>query len=685
MLKNLSPNRFVVQLVIFFVLFSLGTALAIGIPATLLIDRQTTNQIQVLTEQASQTTIALLETRLTRLRNFALLLENRPTLGQLLNQGGDQGALDDYLETFRQNSELDGILICKDQTVFGYVGDLASQVICSLSAPEGLQVSEGKTWLLSATSEEEFTIIVGQRMARVFDEFRSQTGMQYQVLNQDNQSLPDLSLTNINLDNLSSLLDGETQQLITFEQDDQPYAVSLIEVPGFEGDNYKLIGLINTQQFSTLNQRFRSTILITLLAVSIFGALVAVLISRRISRPLNKLAGSASDLSGGDLSTPLKTTSKIWELDQLTNALEDARVSLKHLLDQLRLEHDWIENLLNAIVEGLITIDEKSNVTFASQGVETIIGYPLEMLVGYPIDQFFNSPPGEAPFSRQIPAANQNNKITIQRNGGEILLSVSASNFVPPEAGNATRALMIRDVTDEERIHRLMGEFIANITHEFRTPLAALSASVELLMDQLPSLSSEETGELLGALNIGVINLQSLIDNLIEAASIEGGRFKVNPKPVELHKIFTDALSMINPIAEKHNLTIISPKEKQTIPVLADRRRTVQVLVNLLSNAIKHSPPSGSIIISSTIIGEKVLVEVADEGEGVKPEQKPYLFSRYTSSTEEENFDQLGLGLGLSVVKTIVEAQNGEVGYRNRQKGGALFWFTLPLVERPSQ
>lgn len=682
--NNLSPNRFVVQLVLFFILFSLGSALAIGIPATVLIDRQTTNQIQVLTEQAAQTTNALLEYRLTRLQNSALLLRDRPTLNQLLNNGDDQGALNTYLETFRQNSGLDGILICIDQTVIGFAGDLASKVICDQVGMEAIQVVEGRTWLLLTTAEEGVTIIVGQRLCSVFDEFHTQTGMQYLLIDQSNHPLPDLSDPYISLDNLAPLLDGEAQQFITFEQENQPYAASPVQIPETDAEEYKLIGLINIQQFSELNRQLRSTILITLFAVSIIGTFVAVLISRRISQPLNKLAGSAISLSGGDLSTPLGTSSKIWEIDQLTNALEDARVSLKQSLDHLRLERDWIENLLNAIVEGLVTIDEKSLVTFASQGIETILRLSPEELIGRPIDQFLISTPGEAPFSHQIPAVNHSSKIAIQGKGGEILLSVSSSSFVPPEAGNATRALLIRDVTDEERIHRLMGEFIANITHEFRTPLAALSASVELLMDQLSTLSQEETRELLKALNIGVINLQSLIDNLIEAASIEGGRFKVNPQPVELDKILTDAMDMISPIAEKHKLTLVSPKQKQTVPVFADRRRTVQVLVNLLSNAVKHSPLDGTISVTTSIIGENVMIEVADEGEGVKPEQKPYLFNRYTSPLEEDNFDQIGLGLGLSVVKAIVEAQNGEVGYRNRQMGGAVFWFTLPLAERQS-
>jgi signal transduction histidine kinase/HAMP domain-containing protein len=600
-----------------------------------------------------------------------------------LENSDDQEALNHYLEVFRQNSDLDAILICDDQTPIGIAGDQPSPVLCAQPEPGGLLV-DGQAWLVSSTKDEGHSIVIGQLAARLFEEFRSQTGTQYALFYQGQQLIPDSKDTPIDLETIDLQLIGADTPFVSLELDAQSYAASAINMPGFEEEGYQLIGLINTGQFTELNRQIRNTILVTLLLVSLVGIFVAVLLSRQISKPLNQLASSAIALSGGDLSTRLETTSKIWEIDQLSNALEDARLSLKHSLDQLRLERDWIENLLNAIVEGLITIDEKAHVTFASQGVESILGISPETLIGYPIDQFFISPDGEVPFSRQLPALNQNNKIAVRRNEGELLLSVSSSTFVPPEAGNATRALLIRDVTDEERIHRLMGEFMANITHEFRTPLAALSASVELLMDQLPELTLPETRELLNALNIGVINLQSLIDNLIEAASIEGGRFKVNPQPVALESILTDAVNTIKPIAEKHKLSIITPKQKPTVPVVADRRRTCQVLVNLLSNAVKHSPPDASITLSTSIVGDKVLVEVADQGQGVKPDQKPYLFNRYISPSQEGDLTQLGLGLGLSVVKAIIEAQNGEVGYRNRQRGGALFWFTLPLAERPS-
>jgi two-component system sensor histidine kinase ResE len=261
------------------------------------------------------------------------------------------------------------------------------------------------------------------------------------------------------------------------------------------------------------------------------------------------------------------------------------------------------------------------------------------------------------------------------------LLSISKSRLVPPEASRSNRALVIRDVSNEEYIHRLLGDFMANINHEFRTPLAALEASSELLLDNLHSLSQAELGELLVSLNLGIINLQTLIDNLIEAASIEAGRFKVSLQPVSFDRIVREALAIIQPLAEKYSLHVISQPVGDAIVVMADRRRTVQALVNLLSNAVKHSPEGGSIWIQHAGTDKQLRVEVIDEGSGVPVGQRVNLFRRFAHLETANERARQGAGLGLSVVKEIVQAQQGEVGITELKEGGTSFWFTLPLVE----
>ena len=334
----------------------------------------------------------------------------------------------------------------------------------------------------------------------------------------------------------------------------------------------------------------------------------------------------------------------------------------------------------------MLTLDSQNRITFASAGVGKIVGHEPDQIIGQRADNIFPSSEGDVTFSAQLPSAGQQRRVSVKlANGREVLLSISKANLIPPEANSANRALVIRDVSNEEYIHRLLGDFMANITHEFRTPLAALEASSELLLDNLHSLSKPEIEELLVSLNLGIINLQTLIDNLIEAASIEAGRFKVSLQTVPFDAILRDALSIIRPLAEKYSLKLVSDLDQESIFVMADHRRTVQALVNLLSNAVKHSPENGRIQINHSIVGEKLRVEINDEGSGVPLGQRSNLFRRFSHLYTPNERARQGAGLGLSVVKEIVEAQQGEVGITDLMEGGTSFWFTMPLANGSDQ
>jgi signal transduction histidine kinase len=682
MLKQFKPRRFFIQLLILFLIFTFGAVLGIGIPATLLVNRQTKTQLRELMDQSNQTTTALLENKAAQLHNLADLIAERPTLNQYLQLGQGPAVIEPYLGDFLKNASIELIGVCESVTTLAVVGDKNHQEICQHDLDYGVSDVNGELiWLASAsldTSElAHIHVIVGQSMDSVFKEFQPQTGLDYFLFNQD-----DLVASNIDCNGGSDARQFNStvepyEELTLVMEDGLKTRYMAAKIPFKEDQDYRLISYLDIQASSAFNRQLIQIILITLLLVSLVGSLIAVTVARRISDPINQLAQSASSLQKGVLDVPINRYSNILEINQLSNALEDARVSLKHSLDQLRMEKAWIENLMNSIEEGLLTIDDRGRITYASDAIEKLLHSDAVTLLGQPLDEFFLTPEGEEPFSHQIPTANQTRRISVVSNDHEDLLSVSASTFIPPEAGNATRALLIRNVTDEARIHRLLGEFMANITHEFRTPLAALSASVELLVDQLPTLTKKEIGELLLALDIGIVNLQSLIDNLIEAASIEAGRFKVNPQPIALERILSDVLNTIHPIIEKQGLQITQPNARLSFQVMADHRRTNQVMINLLSNAIKHSPKSGIITLRAFILEKTVMIEVQDEGKGIPPGEESALFRRFYVPKGMDESSQLGLGL--SVVKAIIEAQGGEVGCKNSPEGGAIFWFTLPL------
>ncbi len=681
----LSSKRLVIQLMLAFSLFIVGTTLTLGLPVTWLFQQQTENHTQSLLDQAAQTTFALLQNNQSQLENLALLIAERPTLGQLVAGSSPSGELLKYLEDILDTSDSDVLIVCSSAGQLAATS-LAGEEICSQNPAANYMIDGDTAWLfataqINPAASEAVWIVVGQKLDTLLNKISQQSGLDYALL-------ADNKLATTNLEIPSTLTVGLTAEILPgqiLKLDPQhPTAKTHIAESNrlAETPDLKLVSLLNVEADYANNRQMIRLIVGGLVGISALGALVAVMISRRISQPLNQLAQAAAALRGGDLNTPLWATSKVWEVDQLTNALEDARVSLKHSLDQLHKEKTWVENLLNSIVEGLLTVDDRGCITFASAGVTRITGIASELLVGESIDTYFIPTSGEDKFSSQLPAPNQSRRVSVPLNGRETLLAISASQFVPPEAGNANLALVIRDVSDEERIHRMMGEFMANITHEFRTPLAALAASVELLVEQSPDLTPDEIVHLLNALNIGVINLQALIDNLLESASIEAGRFKVSPHPVELNKIIQDAVNTVRPILEKYELNIKYPQTEKSLLVLADQRRTCQAVVNLLSNAIKHSPEHGVIEITTMIADQKAWVEVSDQGEGVPSHYHKQLFHRFTAPVGEDGASSgSGFGLGLSVVKAIIEAQYGEVGITDHDQEGAHFWFTIPLAK----
>jgi signal transduction histidine kinase len=289
-----------------------------------------------------------------------------------------------------------------------------------------------------------------------------------------------------------------------------------------------LISALNVDNQIAIQQSLSSTLLFGLFFIVLIASALGIWLSQRISQPIVRLANAASEFRQGNLDSPISVQSSVLEINQLANTLEDGRVALQHSLHQLQAEKAWIEHLLNSIIEGMLTLDNDNRITFASAGISKIAGKEPDQIIGQRIDDVFLPLEGEILFSRQLPVIGQQRRVSVRlTDGQERLLSISKSRLIPPEASSSNQALVVRDVSNEEYIHRLLGDFMANITHEFRTPLAALEASSELLLDNLHSLSQAEIEELLTSLNLGIINLQTLIDNLIEAASIEAGRFKV--------------------------------------------------------------------------------------------------------------------------------------------------------------
>jgi PAS domain S-box-containing protein len=365
----------------------------------------------------------------------------------------------------------------------------------------------------------------------------------------------------------------------------------------------------------------------------------------------------------------------------VSQTLERARLDLAKTLTELREEKAWVEHLLESIVEGIVTLNRNCQITFFSHGAERITGWSRQEVLHRRCDEVFRLPDEGTPFSQHIPPPGQKNQLVVQIAGGQqAILAITGASLTPSGSDDSEIALVFRDVSEEVAIHHLLGYFIANVTHEFRTPLSALAASIELLIDEAPDLTTTEVDELLKSLHLSVLSLQTLVDNLLESASIEAGHFRVSPRPYDLDSIVSEAVQTMQPLLEKYDQQVIHNVEEGLPLVQADPRRVLQVLVNLISNASKYGPEGAIISIQATRQGKMIQIQVADRGPGIVNQHRELLFRRFEYPAMTSSQSKVGAGLGLSVVKAVVEAHGGEVGVTDRLGGGSIFWFTLPVT-----
>src|SRR5438093_508748 len=223
---------------------------------------------------------------------------------------------------------------------------------------------------------------------------------------------------------------------------------------------------------------------------------------------------------------------------------------------------------------------------------------------------------------------------------------------------------------------------MATIAHELRGPLTALATSSELLAEDFLLLDPEQVKTMLGAMHRRTLWLQGLVENLLCAATIREGRLQLYRQSLSLLDLLDDVEAVVGPLLAQRGQRLRVRFAHGLPAVMGDSRRLSQVLVNLILNASKFGAANSPIDLSIVAQGEAVRLSVADRGPGVSSEHMHRLFEPYYRDPASSGSGKDGVGLGLSIVKSIVEAHGGLVGVESRRGGGARFWLTVPSVGR---
>jgi len=232
-----------------------------------------------------------------------------------------------------------------------------------------------------------------------------------------------------------------------------------------------------------------------------------------------------------------------------------------------------------------------------------------------------------------------------------------------------------------EQLSKLRSEFVSIVSHEFRTPLTGIQGFSEMMRDE--ELTPAETREYAGDINKDARRLARLITDMLDLDRMESGRMTLNSEPVDLNRIVTDTAAQFRLSATNHPIAL---ELDQRLPLLmGDADRLTQVVNNLLSNAIKYSPGGGAIQVGTSRAGGTVLLTVRDHGMGIPANQIERIFDRYSRIQSTDTRTIQGTGLGLPIVRQIVQLWEGKVWATSEVGQGSVLHVQLPLREAPAR
>lgn len=670
------------RLLVGFVVLIILTTLSAGVPAFWLtrsqLERQTWSQVS----SAQTATQSLLEAEQNRLTNQLILFTERPTLERLIReQAADELQL--YIQEFQDQSGLDILLLCSadNQPLAG--SDSFPE--CLSSDMKGFSVLNGRPAILAqqkvtddTSGLPQGTAVAGIWLEKPFlQQLAAATGTQQSILQPDGTRLSS-SFAEI------GSTTGISFQRQTFPVHNSTYYAAYVPLTNDEGQTMLVSEVaLNVDDLVVTERNAFFILAVSTGLVTLLGSILSVWFVRQVNTPLQRLAAVAEKISQGDLVTAIPLFPTPVEIRTLAAALHRSQASMLEALREQSELGERLNALLQSIVEGVVTVNSNGQVTFWSEGAHNLLGWLPDEAIGHHVNEFFTlSENDPTQFLDHIPLTGQKKQMgVLTRSGKPIILALTGSRLIPPGGDTIQAALVFRDVTEEESVRRLRSYFLANISHEFRTPLSTLTASMELLLDEQEDFTLTEVRQLLKPTHVSLLSLQALIDNLLEGSSIEAGQFVLRYRLFHIHEAIENAVNIAQPLLEQRHQMLSLAEPPQLSEVEGDPARLTQALVNLIINASKYGPIGQPIELQLAQQAGMLWVGVTDRGPGIPPTERSSLFRRFVRLDSGDQ-EQYGIGLGLFIVKTIVEAHGGQAGVSDRPGGGSIFWFEIPLRQK---
>jgi PAS domain S-box-containing protein len=444
---------------------------------------------------------------------------------------------------------------------------------------------------------------------------------------------------------------------------------------------------------NTRNSLFRTLFLVAL-GASLLALVVALAVGDRIGAGLRRLTLAAEGIQRGDLSVRAAVRSED-EIGVLGGTFDSMATSIESLADELRQAADdeaQLRNRLEAVVAGmgeaLIAVDGDGRVTTFNRAAEELVGKPATGALGRPIDKVvkLKAEDGQDVSARlRRPSATPWNEAgyVVQRGGAEVPVVLSAG-ALRSASGDLTGAVFVlRDMRREREVERMKTEFLSNISHELRTPLTPIKGYAEMLRRR--DVPRPQAREFLTGIIDSTDRLERVVDLLVSFAAFEAGRLRLRAEPLKVRDLLDSlAVRWKDKLDADHPLT---RRVARNLPdVQGDRRLLERSLDELLDNAVKYSPGGGKVSVTAKLsdngAGPSVEISVTDQGIGIPADRLDTVFDDFAQADASATREFGGLGLGLSFVRRIVVAHDGELLCQSTPGKGSTFSIVLPVMPK---
>lgn len=444
---------------------------------------------------------------------------------------------------------------------------------------------------------------------------------------------------------------------VTLERGGSPYVIYIL-------DNKSTVNSLISQMF------------VLILESLVFGLVISILLSFLLSKtmiiPIQRLTEGAIRVAHGDFSRKIQVASRD-EIGVLTDTFNDMAGQLQDTLRQVENERNKLDTLFLHMTDGVVAFSRGGAVIHSNPAAEEMLGRSITAQATY--EELF----GDLATLESV--LQTPDYLEEERQEGERFLQLLLAPFDRDRQGGVL--VVLHDVTQQRKNQEMQREFVANVSHELRTPLTNIRSYAETLSDSAGELPAATEKKFLGVILNESDRMTHIVSDLLTLSRFDSGKDDLHLVRFPFDVAVQDLYNAVYMEAQRHDHKMKLRLEPDLPSIMADRERVVQVMMNIVSNSIKYTPNGGHILISAGREGDKVWMQVDDDGIGIPEKDRPRIFERFYRVDKARSRQSGGTGLGLSIAKEIVDRHEGVLELVDRDGPGLSVRMELK-IEGPS-